>query len=259
LKHKLSKLTGISRITVLEKNPPKQGLKLASISGFGIASLCFREKSTKTRIETICGTIKNKINRSFREKSTKTRIETQLTIISLRDFCFVLEKNPPKQGLKRGLRWNTQQQQRRFREKSTKTRIETPLLGSVRIPHQVCFREKSTKTRIETLYQKPRRRKDAPKVLEKNPPKQGLKHKNLLVAVSVFLVLEKNPPKQGLKQNHFIPKNIELLGFREKSTKTRIETPIRYSICHQPSKRFREKSTKTRIETRLNCIEPRCF
>jgi len=64
-------------------------------------------------------------------------------------------------------------------------------------------------------------------VLEKNPPKQGLKHKS---EGSSFNrgngVLEKNPPKQGLK-----PVSIVLLlssknCFREKSTKTRIETKI---------------------------------
>jgi len=49
------------------------------------------------------------------------------------------------------------------------------------------FREKSTKTRIETP-QTNRFSFGSSFVLEKNPPKQGLKP-----------VLEKNPPKQGLK------------------------------------------------------------
>jgi len=40
------------RERVLEKNPPKQGLKLVSDSLLYSAISCFREKSTKTRIET---------------------------------------------------------------------------------------------------------------------------------------------------------------------------------------------------------------
>jgi len=36
-------------------------------------------------------------------------------------------------------------------------------------------------------------------VLEKNPPKQGLKRKWFRRFVSFQSVLEKNPPKQGLK------------------------------------------------------------
>jgi len=40
------------------------------------------------------------------------------------------------------------------------------------------------------------------RVLEKNPPKQGLKLKQRIFYIfNLFLVLEKNPPKQGLKQN----------------------------------------------------------
>gem|GEM_PF-3916351 len=36
----------------------------------------------------------------FREKSTKTRIETALTCKTGTNINWVLEKNPPKQGLK---------------------------------------------------------------------------------------------------------------------------------------------------------------
>jgi len=37
-------------------------------------------------------------------------------------------------------------------------------------------------------------------VLEKNPPKQGLKPFSKEAAMKSLVVLEKNPPKQGLKQ-----------------------------------------------------------
>jgi len=37
-------------------------------------------------------------------------------------------------------------------------------------------------------------------VLEKNPPKQGLKQEDKRKGMDELLVLEKNPPKQGLKQ-----------------------------------------------------------
>jgi len=61
----------------------------------------FREKSTKTRIETNWFTIIFDIHSSFREKSTKTRIETgSMSMLPTMNFR-VLEKNPPKQGLKR--------------------------------------------------------------------------------------------------------------------------------------------------------------
>jgi len=64
---------------------------------------------------------------SFREKSTKTRIETEERIAVLEAQKDVLEKNPPKQGLKQIHRNNRLQKQAGFREKSTKTRIETCL------------------------------------------------------------------------------------------------------------------------------------
>jgi len=60
------------------------------------------------------------------------------------------------------------------------------------------FREKSTKTRIET-GRPTFPRKPEPKVLEKNPPKQGLKLNIIRFLNPIKQVLEKNPPKQGLK------------------------------------------------------------
>jgi len=61
-------------------------------------------------------------------------------------------------------------------------------------------------------------------VLEKNPPKQGLKRKQQRgVARVIYRVLEKNPPKQGLKLR-IVSGNLHIPSFREKSTKTRIET-----------------------------------
>jgi len=63
-------------IGVLEKNPPKQGLKQPMFAPIGLNCVCFREKSTKTRIETK----ENKEGKLLDEP--------------------VLEKNPPKQGLK---------------------------------------------------------------------------------------------------------------------------------------------------------------
>jgi len=62
---------------VLEKNPPKQGLKRKNNWIKNCSFQCFREKSTKTRIET------------WNITKDSTNIIT------------VLEKNPPKQGLKR--------------------------------------------------------------------------------------------------------------------------------------------------------------
>jgi len=61
------------------------------------------------------------------------------------------------------------------------------------------FREKSTKTRIETRFAN---KIDFPTdfVLEKNPPKQGLKLIQSSAKKCSISVLEKNPPKQGLKQ-----------------------------------------------------------
>jgi len=40
-------------VRVLEKNPPKQGLKRNWNANWCAQKVCFREKSTKTRIETI--------------------------------------------------------------------------------------------------------------------------------------------------------------------------------------------------------------
>jgi len=65
-------------------------------------------------------------------------------------------------------------------------------------------------------------------VLEKNPPKQGLKLRFKILIQLLIFVLEKNPPKQGLKLDfNFRWCNWEC-GFREKSTKTRIETSLKY-------------------------------
>jgi len=61
----------------------------------------------------------------FREKSTKTRIETIRRPCKEGSRCHVLEKNPPKQGLKHGFGEELEFGLCRFREKSTKTRIET--------------------------------------------------------------------------------------------------------------------------------------
>jgi len=62
-------------------------------------------------------------------------------------------------------------------------------------------------------------------VLEKNPPKQGLKQTfRRLKWHEQLRVLEKNPPKQGLKLLYCCPLFLFYCCFREKSTKTRIET-----------------------------------
>jgi len=84
----------------------------------------------------------------FREKSTKTRIETYYACSFAIFPPHVLEKNPPKQGLKR--------------------QVAAAIGG-------------------------------ATGVLEKNPPKQGLKPRNQSLHRAGNKVLEKNPPKQGLK------------------------------------------------------------
>jgi len=88
-----------------------------------------------------------------------------------------------------------------------------------------CFREKSTKTRIETLVAKANLLL-SPLVLEKNPPKQGLKPVSLPRTLFHILVLEKNPPKQGLKLSARLMGDGFHKSFREKSTKTRIETEV---------------------------------
>jgi len=61
-------------------------------------------------------------------------------------------------------------------------------------------------------------------VLEKNPPKQGLKRNQTSDSRTIATVLEKNPPKQGLKHTKLLHFQILSSRFREKSTKTRIET-----------------------------------
>jgi len=90
----------VQSIVVLEKNPPKQGLKLVGWSTRPPVAKGFREKSTKTRIETTRRKEKGRKRNSFREKSTKTRIETRVALQGQPPFPEVLEKNPPKQGLK---------------------------------------------------------------------------------------------------------------------------------------------------------------
>ena len=63
-------------LSVLEINPPNEGLKQGSSALHIIARGCFRDKSTKRRIETLgdCGLLGVKF--CFRDKSTKRRIET---------------------------------------------------------------------------------------------------------------------------------------------------------------------------------------
>jgi len=109
------------------------------------------------------------------------------------------------------------------------------------------FREKSTKTRIETFPKDIATAKSS-SVLEKNPPKQGLKLFKTGRSAEEYFVLEKNPPKQGLKLLGSLRKNSGKKCFREKSTKTRIETKV-LIVGVLLFKSFREKSTKTRIET----------
>jgi len=86
-------------------------------------------------------------------------------------------------------------------------------------------------------------------VLEKNPPKQGLKHFYLCIRHLPNQVLEKNPPKQGLKHTYIVQGYDQRTRFREKSTKTRIETADQILTDFFLIDSFREKSTKTRIET----------
>jgi len=72
-------------------------------------------------------------------------------------------------------------------------------------------------------------------VLEQNPPKQGLKPFQFLEGLcKIALVLEQNPPKQGLKHDYVGWLTWVSIGFRAKSTKTRIETSTR-----KPSGRIR--------------------
>jgi len=60
----------------------------------------------------------------FKAKSTKTRIETHCIDIPFRHH-YVLKQNPPKQGLKPFTLNDARQQGLCFKAKSTKTRIET--------------------------------------------------------------------------------------------------------------------------------------
>jgi len=94
---------------VLEKNPPKQGLKHP------------------------CGGVASEPNSSFREKSTKTRIETYVSFDNENGKFEVLEKNPPKQGLKHQFLESIKGKSQCFREKSTKTRIETMVIAVLEI------------------------------------------------------------------------------------------------------------------------------
>jgi len=156
----------------------KTRIETVSLSVFAFASCCFREKSTKTRIETCF--LKQNVRdlQSFREKSTKTRIETVASSRRTRKAESVLEKNPPKQGLKLINNKLEVSNENSFREKSTKTRIETSYVIQAVHEYLYSFREKSTKTRIETAYRR-RREVFRSRVLEKNPPKQGLKHTSI--------------------------------------------------------------------------------
>jgi len=116
-------------------------------------------------------------------------------------------------------------------------------------------------------------------VLEKNPPKQGLKQQKVRRPARRWKVLEKNPPKQGLKPGWLWQQGKMLYRFREKSTKTRIETEnavwlpaVNIIVLEKnPPKQglkltwrelgwlrpscFREKSTKTRIETQIKGLK----
>jgi len=116
------------------------------------------------------------------------------------------------------------------------------------------------------------------KVLEQNPPKQGLKHKKNGNLRIVPYVLEQNPPKQGLKQNSDLaspfryrdvleqnPPKQGLKLWRLKMGLGKIEVleqnppkqglkPSLFFYCSTyRSLRFRAKSTKTRIETITRC------
>jgi len=110
---------------VLEKNPPKQGLKLSCNQHFFIKNFVLEKNPPKQGLKQKCVRGMPPVLSSFREKSTKTRIETSV-VQKKKDYTArVLEKNPPKQGLKQtGTDWEPMYVGS-FREKSTKTRIET--------------------------------------------------------------------------------------------------------------------------------------
>jgi len=55
-------------IDVSEQNPPKQGLKQMHLRLFRKPAVCFRAKSTKTRIETPAATCKSKMALEFQSK-----------------------------------------------------------------------------------------------------------------------------------------------------------------------------------------------
>jgi len=133
----------------------------------------------------------------FREKSTKTRIETPEFVLLPRCCILVLEKNPPKQGLKLFFKKNIGRANPVLEKNPPKQGLK--LFNNIRTPGYpaLCFREKSTKTRIETSN--PTRVVVNWIVLEKNPPKQGLKLLHTGNFEMHIGVLEKNPPKQGLK------------------------------------------------------------
>jgi len=86
---------------VLEKNPPKQGLKLSLSQTMFTQHISFREKSTKTRIETIISSVFKDLRQVVLEKNPPKQGLKQLTAGFYNNSAnSVLEKNPPKQGLK---------------------------------------------------------------------------------------------------------------------------------------------------------------
>ena len=86
------------------------------------------------------------------------------------------------------------------------------------------LRDTSIKTRIETSGTIPLQY-FLMNVSEILPLKQGLKPKSQVVTMFPLVVSEILPLKQGLKPSQRIGGGIKVIGLRDTSIKTRIETP----------------------------------
>ena len=190
-----------------EHHPPKQGLKPNFDSDSLTRSEASRTSSTKTRIETrirrggIC--MKKQASRT---SSTKTRIETKMKTEKSGNGVKLPEHHPPKQGLKQSI-------------------------AHVRTLH----------------WQLP----------EHHPPKQGLKHQPPQPCNRSVTASRTSSTKTRIETNLVVYIWIKLSASRTSSTKTRIETS-NTTYSNEIEQSSRTSSTKTRIETTTGQKHPRC-
>ena len=157
----------------------------------------------------------------------------------------IITPNPLKQGLKRSIGELYQPTRLDYYPKSTKTRIETLACACNRcgISH---YYPKSTKTRIETLLKEDFR--NTIHIITPNPLKQGLKHKDGLIALSSNFNYYPKSTKTRIETLTEYATTKRTNNYYPKSTKTRIET-IALEYIESVKNNYYPKSTKTRIET----------